>query len=175
MGNFSHDEKSYLGGVSVKVKTPDLDIKGKKQVAEFRRAMRLAHTQGISEGEDILKEILEDKGIEDTGDLIESVSHKLFIKTDDIFEGDVHFNHPGKEYAYFVEHGRKAGLPPPIGVMTEWAERHGIDYTGAMKIRAKIGRKGTKPRPFFSKAQRRIQSNYQKVVDRAIKRFIRNK
>jgi hypothetical protein len=163
--------KAYLGNVSVTVKTPDLTITGREQLREFRRQMRVVHEKGIIEGRLILRDILSAPKYYDTGTLMESVASRLFIKTTDVFEGSVHFNEPGREYAYFVDKGRRKGYPPPASKMLAWGRRKGLSYEEVMKIRNHIAYHGTKARPFFDKAQRRIQANYKKLVDKAITRF----
>ena len=110
----TNGDKAYLGSISVKVQTPEFAVRGRENIREFRRQMREAHEQGIEEGRDILQDVLYDRQIFDTENLIESVASKLFNRTSDIFSGTVHFNNPAKEYAYFVEHGRGEGLPPPM-------------------------------------------------------------
>jgi hypothetical protein len=167
----SPDEKAYLGSISVKVQTPDFTIRGKENVREFRRRMREAHEEGIEEGRGILQDVLYEKEIFDTGNLIESVSSRLFIRTTDVFEGSVHFVNPGKEYAYFIEHGRGPGYPPPIEKMLDWGERKGMNIWHILNIRAKIGRVGTDPKPFMGEAEERITDNYNRIIDRAVERF----
>lgn len=164
-------DKAYLGSISVRVQTPDFTIRGKENLREFRRQMRAAHEQGIEEGRDILQDVLYEEEIFDTGTLIDSVASRLFTRTTDVFQGSVHFNNPGKEYAYFVEHGRGAGLPPPIDKMIEWGERKNMSIWHILNIRAKIARVGTKPKPFMGKAERRITENYNRIVDNAVERF----
>src|SRR6185369_14893393 len=100
------DDKAYLGSIGVKVEVPPIDFKNREELREFKRQMRLAHEQGIKEGKEILQSILSAKKYMDSGALMQSVASKLFVKSEDIFSGDVHFNQPGQEYAYFVEHGR---------------------------------------------------------------------
>lgn len=171
------NEKKYLGAIGVSVAVPDFDLKGKARIAAFRRVMREAHEKGIREGREILQDILSTPKYMDTGTLMESVSSKLFIKTTDIFSGSIHFIGEGKEYAYFVEHGRKGtreepgNFAPPIAVMADWGERHGMSFEKAMAIRNKIKVYGTPARPFMDRAEKRIQANYKKIVDRAVNKF----
>jgi hypothetical protein len=167
----AEEDKAYLGGISVQVKTPNFTIRGRETLRAFRRDMRVAHSQGIEEGRDILQDVLYEEEIFDTGTLISSVASRLFIRTTEIFEGTVHFNNPGKQYAYFVEHGRGAGLPPPIEAMKEWGKRKGMTLIHILRIRRKIADEGTRPHPFMSEASRRITDNYNKIVDRAVERF----
>lgn len=164
-------DKAYLGDIKARVVVPDFKISGKKRVAEFRRQMRAAHEKGIDQGVGILQGILLGEKYFDTGKLGRSVARRLFVSSTDVFLGNVHFNQPGKEYDYFVEHGRGPGFPPPVAKMKAWGRRKGLTFEHAMAIRAKIGREGTKARPFMAKAAKRIQANYQKIVDRAVERF----
>lgn len=165
------DGKAYLGSIKASVKTPDFTVRGKKNIAEFRRRMRVAHEAGIDKGVETLSSILRGKKYLDTGTLADSVARRLFIKSSDVFSGDVHFNEPGKEYAYFVEHGRGPGFPPPFKKMVSWGKRKGLTFEHTMAIRTKIGLAGTKPRPFMDKAERRIVANYNKIVEKAVEKF----
>jgi hypothetical protein len=164
-------DKTYLGSIAVKVTTPEFAIEGKKALAEFRRQMNVAHRKGIEEGKAILEKVVRDERIFDTGKLLRSVSSMWFVKSTDIFSGTVHFANPGKEYAYFVEHGRGPGKPPPFSKMKAWGERKGIPYDKVMAIRSKIARVGTKPHPFFEKATEQVVNNYNKIVDRAVDKY----
>lgn len=166
-------DKAYLGNIGVKVDIPNFLFTNREQLREFRRTLYAAHQKGIKKGVDILQKILSRKKFFDTGALRDSVDKKLFRRTVDIFSGDVHFNKPGLEYAYFVEHGRGAGLPPPYTKMVEWGERKGLSYEKTMAIRNKIALKGTKARPFMDEATTKIEENYNKIVDAAIVRFIK--
>jgi hypothetical protein len=167
-------DKAYLGSIKTSVAVPSFEIKGKARIAEFRRQMRVAHEKGLNDGVKILRTILLGKKYFDTGKLSNSVARKLFIKSTEVFLGDVHFNEPGKEYAYFVEHGRGAGLPPPIAKMKAWGKRKGLTFEHTMAIRAKIARVGTQPRPFMAKAEEKIQTRYNAIVDKAVERFRKN-
>lgn len=164
-------DKVYLGNISVKVDIPDFTFQNREQLREFRRQLYAAHETGITKGVDILKRILSKKMFNDTGALRESVDKKLFRRTVDIFSGDVHFNKPGKDYAYFVEHGRGKGKQPPQDKMLEWGRRKGLTFGQVMFIRKKIGLFGTKEKPFMDEANRKIGESYSKIVDKAIAKF----
>ncbi len=172
------ERKSYLGGISVKVQTPDLTIRGREHLREFRRQMRAAHKKGLEQGQEILQDVLYEDKIFDTKTLINSVTQRLFIRTTDVFEGDVHFRKPGSEYAYFIEHGR-SGSPdpahrPPLDKMIAWGSRKGLTIEHVIAIRNKIGKRGITARPFMDKAARRIQINYDRIIDRAVEKFRTN-
>lgn len=173
------NEKAYLGAIQVSVKVPDITLKGREQLRRFRREMRLAHEAGLNAGVEVLRTILSAKKYFDTGTLRDSVARRLFVKTTDIFTGDVHFNSPGKEYAYFVEHGRGPGrvgddgrrIPPPFDKMVSWGERHGLSFEKTMAIRNKIAYHGVKARPFMAKAEREITKAYNSIVNKAVRQF----
>lgn len=164
-------DKAYVGNIKIAVAIPDMQIRGREELRRFRAAMRVAHDEGIREGRQILSNILSSSKYYDTGTLFESVASRLFVRTEDIFQGSIHFNNPGKEYAYFVEHGRGPGLPPPAEKMKAWGARKGLSYEHTMAIRAKIAAKGTKPKPFMNRAEREIQENYNLIVSRALQLF----
>lgn len=176
-------DKAYLGSISVKVEVPDIQFKNREMLRDFRRYMREVHRQGVDEGRAILSRVLEERKIFDTGKLMRSVASRLFFRTEDIFSGGVHFNQPGKEYAYFVEHGRgpstqvnDKGYPmlPPKEVITKWANRHGITSARHIfNIRRHIAEYGTKGKYFMEQAEREIQDNYNKLVARAVEKYSR--
>ncbi len=178
------EEKAYLGSIKVKVDVPNIEFRNRERLREFRRYMRGVHEQGIDKGRDILKRILRDKRAVDTGKLMRSVASRLFFRTTDIYSGDIHFNEPGKEYAYFVEHGRapttkydeETGRPwlPPKEAITKWASRHGITSKRHIyNIRLHIALYGTEGKHFMDEAEREIQRNYSKLVDRAVEKYKR--
>ncbi len=56
---------------------------------------------------------------------------------------------PSVAYGLFVETGRRAGTPPPVGAVAGWANRHGMN---PFVLARSIGRKGTRARPFMAPA-----------------------
>lgn len=61
------------------------------------------------------------------------------------------------EYAYWVEHGRKPGKMPPEAPIKDWIRKHNIDKRALFPIRRKIGKEGTKPKPFTEPLRRMIE------------------
>lgn len=60
------------------------------------------------------------------------------------------------DYAYFVEHGRRAGKQPPVKSLTDWCRRHGMagkEYALARNI----GRYGTKGKHFLTPLDRMVE------------------
>lgn len=78
------------------------------------------------------------------------------------------FSHMGKGYALFVEYGRKAGKMPPADEIMQWVRKKlriadeniakGIGFV----IARTIGKRGTRPHPFFAPA---VEKNKKAVVD----------
>lgn len=52
---------------------------------------------------------------------------------------------PRSKHAWYAEHGRKPGRPPPIAAIEPWARAKGID---PFVLARSIGRKGTKGKEF---------------------------
>lgn len=79
---------------------------------------------------------------------------------------------PSVRYGYWVEHGRKAGKPPPLDAIAGWARRHGIH---PFVVARAIGRRGTRPRPFlvpaFEKHRARIERLFRDVGVKVVSRL----
>lgn len=65
---------------------------------------------------------------------------------------------PSAKQAYFAEHGRAPGRPPPIAAIEPWATAHGIN---AFVLAKSIGRKGTKGKAFVAPS---LSQNLSKIV-----------
>lgn len=78
-------------------------------------------------------------------------------------------------HARAVEYGRKPGKMPPVDALRPWARRHGIPDEAVFAIARAIGRRGTKPQPYFEPAIEamtgEIQREFQQAVDRALARI----
>lgn len=55
-------------------------------------------------------------------------------------------------YSLWVERGRGPGRMPPVDAIRRWTVHKGIDPSAAFPIARKIGRVGTKPTYFMSRA-----------------------
>lgn len=168
-------DKAYIGSINVKVKTPDFNFKNREMLRAFKRKMRIAHTEALGESREILKRHIRDVDAVDTGKLLNSVASKLFVKNDEIFQGTVHFNAPGKEYAHFVDKGRGKGFMPPKAKFTAWAKRHGINNPRLIfYLRLRIAKRGTKGKKFMAPATREINRSYNKIINTAVNEFRRS-
>lgn len=111
-------------------------------------------------------------------------------------EVDAGFFTEGEGYAYFVEYGRRAGKPAPVAHIEAWLKKKTSVSRGiksafssasvfmssspekfrralAFAISRAIGKKGTKPHPFFVPAIKSNQADAERVVAEAIKKTIR--
>lgn len=85
---------------------------------------------------------------------------------------------PSVKYGFFVEHGRSPGKRPPKNAILEWMKAKGIRLPEkqmeqvAFLIARKIGKKGTKPRPFVAPVARKKKwrDDYARLVNSGIKR-----
>lgn len=90
------------------------------------------------------------------------------------FEAEI-FNE--MDYAIVVEKGRTPGSAwPPPGALTDWLIRHGIPAEAEFAIRAKIGIKGIKARPFLGpaleEAEPLIERNFEQAINEVSRRLI---
>lgn len=60
-------------------------------------------------------------------------------------------------YAHFVQNGRKPGKMPPDKPIRDWVKKHNINEDAVFPIRRKIGKEGTKPKPFIEPLRRMIE------------------
>lgn len=111
-------------------------------------------------------------------------------------ELDAGFFTEGEGYAYFVEYGRRAGKPAPVAHIEAWLKKKTSVSRGiksafnsasvfmssspekfrralAFAISRAIGKKGTKPHPFFEPAIRGNQALAEREVAEAVKKSIR--
>ncbi len=92
-------------------------------------------------------------------------------------------------YAFWVEHGRKAGRMPPVKMILEWVRKKGIaDKSPAVRgrrnrganfedraesmawrIAKSIARNGTKAKPFLFPAFRKNESDMLRVIKNAVR------
>lgn len=93
---------------------------------------------------------------QDTRRLMGSINHKITGGGANL-TGQVG---PSVRYAYWVEHGRKAGRAPPVAAVSGWARRHGVD---PFVLARAIGRKGTKAQPFVAPSLTRNRSRINKL------------
>jgi len=81
---------------------------------------------------------------------------------------------PSVRYAYWVEHGRKPGRPPPTDAIAGWARRHGAN---PFVVARAIGRHGTRARPFvapsYTRNRTRIKKIFEDIGARVVARIIR--
>lgn len=81
---------------------------------------------------------------------------------------------PSVRYAYWVEHGRKAGKRPPIAAIEGWARRHGAN---PFQVAKAIGRRGTKAQPFvapsYTRNRARINKLFADIGAKVVARVIR--
>lgn len=78
-------------------------------------------------------------------------------------------------YAEFVEYGRRAGRMPPVKMLQEWARKKlRLDAktakTAGFLISRSIGKKGTKPHPFFVPAVNKISKDIVRNFENEIRR-----
>lgn len=74
-------------------------------------------------------------------------------------------------YGFWVEHGRRPGLPPPVRALRQWASRRaGADPRLAYAIAASIAIKGTRPAPFLVPALQDSASAVQAVFEKELRR-----
>lgn len=84
------------------------------------------------------------------------------------------------QYAYYVEHGRKAGRMPPVKLLAEWAKKKlRVDDKRKMSVgylvARKIARKGTRPNPFLKPAFDKVTKALGEDVARAVKKWTLSK
>lgn len=77
----------------------------------------------------------------DTGRLAGSITHTISGLSSRIG--------PSVNYGLYAEQGRGAGRMPPVGAVSGWASRHGIN---PYVLARSIGRRGTKGRPYIAPA-----------------------
>ena len=81
-------------------------------------------------------------------------------------------------YAFFVEHGRRAGKMPPVDEIAQWfKKKHRIGNAKEALARAwalakKIAREGTRPHPFFKPAIEANKKEVEQILKEAIKKGI---
>lgn len=160
------------------VKVPNLAQGNRDLLNKFRAHMKQAHIQGVNEGKDILRDVIEKKKIKASGKLLESVSRKHFVKnTDALFTGTVHFIKPGSEYASVIDKGRPEGqTPPPWRAIQKWMRLKGMlpaTRWNAQIMANKIGNAGVPAKPFLREASERIGKNYEKIINKAVREFKR--
>lgn len=74
------------------------------------------------------------------------------------------------EHAYFADRGRGPGKMPPKGALLGW---NGVTEENEFPIRRAIGQKGTKGKPFVTRAFKEIKAGFaQKEFSEAIKRAL---
>ena len=79
-------------------------------------------------------------------------------------------------YAFFVEHGRRAGKMPPVDEIAQWfKKKHRIANAKEALARAwalakKIAREGTRPHPFFKPAIESTKKEVEQIISDAIKK-----
>ena len=100
---------------------------------------------------------------QDTRRLMTSINHKISGRGANL-TGRVG---PSARYGYFVEYGRRAGKPPPVGAVAGWARRHGAN---PFLVARAIGRHGTRAQPFvrpsYTRNLRRIATLFGRVGQR---------
>jgi hypothetical protein len=95
----------------------------------------------------------------DTRRLLGSINHKITGRGANL-TGRVG---PSVRYAFFVEHGRRPGRPPPTDAIAGWARRHGIP---PFLVARAIGRRGTRAQPFVAPSLTRNLGRIQRLFDR---------
>ena len=100
----------------------------------------------------------------DTGRLAGSITHNISGLTSRIG--------PSVAYGLYVEKGRGAGKPPPVGAVAGWAARKGIN---PYVLARAIGRRGTRPRPYmltaFNSNVGRVTALFSKVAVKVVARM----
>lgn len=82
-------------------------------------------------------------------------------------------NSAGKEYAYYIEFGRKDGKRPPIGAIKEWLRAKGLDEKYAMAVAKTIAIRGTQADNFVERTYNAIVKRAGKPVQNEINKKIR--
>lgn len=158
-------------------------VEGQKDVLKAlgeveERLVRKAAREGlIKAGRDIVKDAqynLRDERINTTGRLSRSG------KVEEQRDGTIHagFMSGEQNYAGAVEYGRRAGKMPPIWALQEWAykklrlSREEANKAGYGLAR-NIGKRGTKPHPFFAPAVKKNQAQVVKALKEAIAKVIK--
>lgn len=77
------------------------------------------------------------------------------------------------EHAYFADQGRRPGKMPPKGALVGW---HGVTEAEEFVVRRAIGRRGTKGKPFVTRAFKELsrgfaQTEFSQAVARALRRI----
>lgn len=88
-------------------------------------------------------------------------------KSRDVITIETHF----PPYAWFVEHGRKAGNPPPVEPIRKWCELHHLPEGSEWGLRLNIGRRGTKPHPFLTPLDRMLEMITKTMKTESVKEF----
>ena len=79
-------------------------------------------------------------------------------------------------YAFFVEHGRRAGKMPPVDEIAQWfKKKHRIGnakeaFSRAWGLAKRIAREGTRPHPFFKPAIESTKKDVEEILKEAIKK-----
>lgn len=123
------------------------------------------------------------KKIHSTGNLIQQIKWK---KIEQLAYAVI----SGADYSFYVEKGRRPGKWPPYKPIFEWVQRHYSRFSsfktkgsrGAQKdiktavflVRRKIGRKGTKPRPYMEYTWMKIQRIADKYFDKALSNIVKS-
>ena len=84
-------------------------------------------------------------------------------------------NNTANGYAYFVEHGRRAGKVPPPSIIAQWLrKKHRVPDKEAesrgFALARKIAKKGTQAHPFFEPAVNENKSKIEQAVSEAVRR-----
>jgi hypothetical protein len=80
-----------------------------------------------------------------------------------VYDEELNFKIKFKDYAHFIDSGRRAGAtPPPIAPILDYIERKNISPTNISKerlafaISRAIGKRGIKPRPFLDRLHEEV-------------------
>lgn len=85
--------------------------------------------------------------------IISKTGIEVSKSNDNIITIETHF----PPYAWFVEHGRKAGTPPPIEPIRKWCELHNLPEGVEWGVRRNIGKRGTKGKNFMLPLTRMLE------------------
>lgn len=110
------------------------------------------------------RNILQNGGKDDTGNLSSSINYEVLDDNTVIIYSDA-------EYADNVEYGRRPGKFPPIDALAPWARRKGIPESALFPIARKIARDGIDPFPFINPTADWIlnQMDSERIIDAFLK------
>lgn len=160
-------------------KVPNIGLRGRELVREFRRKMREAHLEAREEGKRILSDAILASGFLRPIRLVKSVS-AVFVKDDNEkgFTTAIGFKKPGSEYAFFANYGSdphrtfaSSGGKTMRQNLLSWARAKGVDERAVWHIQKRIREEGTEGGHFIERATPKIEKAFERVARKKVREF----